>query len=331
MPDFVIWELDSVASAGAAFDNPSSVDTGMEGTTLTFDPNAEPIMMSVVDDDNLFLDGSSSQRLDGPLTVNGVEYEDNVRVDPEYAYTIMPEGSDDPADAIEIYAIRLDGGGPIVGFAASGDIDPSQTYVFTGAYDDEPSTSYDNLFVCFAAHTLIRTKRGDLPVHMLRQGDLLQTLDNGCQPIVWIGHSIVHVTDKTAPVVFEQGVLGNEARLSVSPQHRVLVRSETGGPSLVAAKAMLGMPGVSQANARLAHYYHVLLERHELLLSEGASTESFNPGFQGWQMLGKRNQRSLSRFVTAPLRGQHVYSMARPVIRPGRWTMGPQTQLRVTA
>ncbi len=316
MPQFSLWELNSV-SAGDAFSDPDSANTSLAGVTLTINSGASPIIVNMTDDDTEFFDSDSTQRTDGAQTINGTLYDDGLRIEANYSYTIMPEGSSDPADAIEIYAVRIDSN-DIVGFATSAPLDPNVTYVFTGDFNDTPSVQYDDLFVCFTAQTVIATARGEVPVFMLRRGDLVQTKDNGLQPVLWIGRSVVGVNDRTAPVIFAPGVIGNRVALSVSPQHRILVNTDM-GESLVAAKAFLGMDGVSRAGGLTASYFHILFERHEVIFSQGAATESFNPGEQGWDMLGRSHRRSLSAYVTRPTYGNSVYALARPVIRPGHW------------
>ncbi|MDS9470182.1 Hint domain-containing protein [Paracoccus sp. MBLB3053] len=331
MPNFTLWEVSHV-TAGDAFAEGNEANTAMGGVELTLNPGANPTTVSVVDDDTEFADGDSTQRLDGSQMINGTDYDDGTRIEPNYSYVIMPEGSSDPADAVTIYAVRMDAGGSIVGFASSSELDPNTTYVFTGEYSEVVDVSYDDLFVCFTGGTTLNTNRGALPIFMLKPGDLIQTVDNGYQPIVWIGQSIVTVSEKNAPVVFERGVLGNTKRLAVSPQHRMLVHSDRGGEVLVAAKALLGLPGVSSLPGRTAHYFHILFERHEIVFAHDVPSESFNPGAQGWQMLGRRNQRSLSKYVTPPLAGQTVHTMAREVIRPRRWnTEGHMVQARLSS
>lgn len=67
--------------------------------------------------------------------------------------------------------------------------------------------------------------------------------------------------------------------LLVSPQHRVLVRSAIAqrmfGSSevLVAAKQLLQLPGISLAeDVAGVSYVHLLFDRHEIVVSNGAET-----------------------------------------------------------
>ena len=70
----------------------------------------------------------------------------------------------------------------------------------------------------------------------------------------------------------------------VSPNHRVLVVSDKGkrhfGESevLIAAKHLTRMKGVTPIDLPTATYIHFMCETHEIVLSDGAWTETFQPG-----------------------------------------------------
>jgi hypothetical protein len=49
---------------------------------------------------------------------------------------------------------------------------------------------------------------------------------------------------------------------------------------LIPAKLLLGLPGVEAQVMRSVTYLHILFERHEIILSNGAWSESFMPGDQ---------------------------------------------------
>ena len=55
--------------------------------------------------------------------------------------------------------------------------------------DDDGSTDFDLDCVCFGSGSLIKTITGYEEVEKLRVGHLIWTLDNGYQPILWIGKS----------------------------------------------------------------------------------------------------------------------------------------------
>ena len=71
--------------------------------------------------------------------------------------------------------------------------------------------------------------------------------------------------------------------LTVSPQHRMLIggwRAEMlfGEPEvLIAANHLTGLPGIAQIPARAVSYFHLLFDTHQLVLSNGTWSESFQP------------------------------------------------------
>lgn len=146
---------------------------------------------------------------------------------------------------------------------------------------------------CFALGTLIETGTGPRPVELLRAGDLVLTRDHALQPVRWQGGC--HVTREgldlrpnLRPIAIRRGALGDgcpSRDLTVSPQHRVLVRSRIAhrlfdtGEILVAAKHLAGLPGIEVAVPQAGvTYFHLLFDRHEIVLSDGAWTESLFTG-----------------------------------------------------
>lgn len=155
--------------------------------------------------------------------------------------------------------------------------------------------------ICFTPGTLLATPEGDRPVETLAPGDLLMTADNGPQTICWIGrseHAWPGTDDKHKPIQIKEGALGNgvpSRDLSVSPQHRVLMAGPQvlkmfGTPEVLAlAKGMTGLPGIRVMKGKKAvSYISVLMDRHEVLIAEGARTESFYPGPTALRMLSPR-------------------------------------------
>jgi hypothetical protein len=120
----------------------------------------------------------------------------------------------------------------------------------------------------------------------LRPGDLVQTLDDGPQPLRWIGSRTVPAAGPLAPICIRAGAFGNHRKLLVSPQHRILMRDSLAelmfGTSevLVAAKDLVNDHSVRRVPGGDVEYVHLLFDRHQIVLAEGLASESFLPGPQ---------------------------------------------------
>lgn len=138
--------------------------------------------------------------------------------------------------------------------------------------------------ICFARGTRLRGAHGDVPVEHLTVGDLVMTLDHGLQPIRWIGRKTTPGTGIFAPVEIAPGVLGNSRALTVSQQHRMLLRGSVaealfGEPDvLAAAKHLVNGTSIRIAPRPSIEYFHILLDDHQVLYAEDALSESFHPG-----------------------------------------------------
>ncbi len=164
----------------------------------------------------------------------------------------------------------------------------------------------DGRVVCFAAGTLIATPDGDVRVETLRAGDLVQTCDAGAQPVLWAGGGTALATGASLPVRIAAGVLGASRDLQVSGQHMILFRDACAEllfgeeEVLIAAKDLVGLPGVTQdTTPRVMGYYHVLMPSHVLLLTGGVASESLHPGKVALATLSRRALADLRATVSA--------------------------------
>ncbi|WP_191311840.1 Hint domain-containing protein, partial [Paracoccus aerius] len=147
--------------------------------------------------------------------------------------------------------------------------------------------------VCFGADAMIETADGPVPAGSLKVGDLVLTRDDGYQPIRWVGHRTLTASDLAAnpafrPIRIRQGALGGglpDADLIVSPQHRVLARSKIAERMfgtrevLVAAKQLVVTEGIDIAeDLATVTYVHFLFDAHQIVISNGAETESLYTG-----------------------------------------------------
>ena len=265
------------------------------GSVFRLNAGATPDVIEVIDDDDTFDDGDTDQDLRDSLTQDGGTAPAGERITPEYSYVIRPVGSSDPADNITIYVYELGLDGDGDGFASTARIKPGVDYQIVAVDDDHPSVAASDLFVCFAAGTRIRTPQGDVPVEELQPGDLVMTLDEGPQPLRWsgarrIGKKRLAEAPEACPVKIRRGALGGglpKRALVVSPQHRLMVRSAIAGRMfgaqevLVAAVQLVGLPGIERYRPKHGvHYVHLRLDRHQIVLAEGAPAETllFAPG-----------------------------------------------------
>ena len=156
--------------------------------------------------------------------------------------------------------------------------------------------------ICFARGTLIRTARGEVAVEDLRFGDLVATADRGLQPVRWLAARRLSAADLAAaphlrPVRIRAGALckGFPRRdLTVSPQHRILVRSIVAERMfgsrevLVAARQLLELDGVEVVeDGRGIDYWHFMCDQHEVVYAEGLEAETLFTGPEALKAIPK--------------------------------------------
>jgi Ca2+-binding RTX toxin-like protein len=165
----------------------------------------------------------------------------------------------------------------------------------------------ENVIPCFTPGTLIATPKGERLVEELQVGDRIITRDNGIQEIAWVGHKPMAGTQLVQnphlqPVLIKRGALGHglpERDMMVSPNHRVLVSSDKTqlyfeeSEVLAAAKHMVGAEGIHTVNVMQTTYVHFMFERHEVVLSNGAWTESFQPGDYSLKGIGNSQRNEI--------------------------------------
>ncbi len=175
---------------------------------------------------------------------------------------------------------------------------------------------------CFTPGTLIETPDGPRLVEDLQPGDMVTTADHGAQPLLWVGSTRVEARDKLAPIRFEAGVLGLDRPLTVSPQHRMLVADWRApylfGHSevLIAAHCLVNDDTVTRVESDEVEYIHLLFSRHEIVIANGAKSESYYPGHAVTQADRDAQAEVLHLFPELRSRDPVMPETARPVIRP---------------
>lgn len=225
------------------------------GTDQVFDFANQP---TVTDYDVAFLDFAK-------VNGTGMDYE-------LYAMSVTVSGG-----AVKYYVLSKD-----AGFIPS----PGDGLAIT-SYSTFSSVRYDQLgsAICFGHGTLISTPKGQVAIQTLRPGDLVQTMDNGPKPLLWVARRDVGGVEMTLfsrlkPVWIKAGLFANDRPLIVSQQHKMLT-AVSGQEHLVVARKL---PQFLKGGARIAKgkirmtYYHLLLDQHEILFAENAPTESLSGG-----------------------------------------------------
>ncbi|MDG1082656.1 MAG: Hint domain-containing protein [Planktotalea sp.] len=142
--------------------------------------------------------------------------------------------------------------------------------------------TFDNINVaCFTAGTLIDTDEGPIAVEHLTSDMRLTTKDNGFQPVRAVVSRVVPGQCRFAPIVISKGALGNNRELVVSPAHRMMIsgwRTELMfgcAEMLASAKSLTNGDTIYSRPVDEVEYFHILLDRHEIIFAEGSETESY--------------------------------------------------------
>ncbi len=128
------------------------------------------------------------------------------------------------------------------------------------------------------------TTEGYVPVEALRAGQrvLVAATRQGAastRPIVWIGHRRIDLTrhpdpDLARPIRIAADAFGDGEPLRdllVSPDHAIAADG-----MLIPARLLLNGATITRdARRRAIHYFHIELDRHDILLAEGLPAESY--------------------------------------------------------
>ncbi len=285
-----------------------------------------PVIVETPDADG-FLDGSPDTQRDqlasyesgtgGPVI--GAEFE------ADYSYSLIDDTTGQTAGRMIFLKYSDVGtqsgqtGGfvfePAPGFTG---FDSTHTYTFGLGSDNtniisDNEIAYGSLYgagtpVCFAAGTLIETDMGPVRVEDLSTGDLVMTRDHGLQPLRWAGKRIMTATDlklrtHLRPIRIRAHALGlntPSTDLLVSPQHRILVRSEIArrmfdqDEVLVAAKHLCELDGIEVADEiTQISYHHIMFDQHEVVIANGAESESLYAGPQALKSVSSESRNEI--------------------------------------
>ena len=132
---------------------------------------------------------------------------------------------------------------------------------------------------CYCAGTRIRTPDGDRPVEDLRTGGAVVNAAGKARTIQWIGRRsyagrFLRANPGVQPIRFAAGSLGGglpRRDLLVSPEHAMLLDG-----LLVPARCLVNGSTIRPARGlERVDYFHVELRSHDVILAEGAASETF--------------------------------------------------------
>ncbi len=132
---------------------------------------------------------------------------------------------------------------------------------------------------CYCDGTAILTDRGEVPVEELAIGDRVMTVSGASEVIRWIGRRsftrrLLQGQPALLPILFRAGSLGvgvPRRDLRVSPAHAMFLD----GLLVPAGCLVNGVTILQEHGCQQIAYFHVELERHDVILAEGAASETF--------------------------------------------------------
>ncbi|MDF1671458.1 MAG: Hint domain-containing protein [Roseovarius sp.] len=231
--------------------------------------------------------------IDEPLTDSGFVVTDGAQ---SYTVTLIEVGGNAP---------------PLLMFM--NDIPPRNTemwvvhHTLQASHDNSTGPETGGV-ICFTPGTRIETPDGPRLVEELREGDYVQSKDNGAQEIQWIGSrrmtgARLFAMPKLRPIRIKAGALGIERpdeELLVSPEHRMLIKGDVAmalfntPEVLVSAKDLINSGSINiDMAAREVTYIHILLPQHQILWANGVETESFHPASTSLSTLDADDRKRL--------------------------------------
>jgi hypothetical protein len=186
------------------------------------------------------------------------------------------------------------------------------------------SQGWENV-VCFAEGTRIVTPNGEDAVENLRAGDMVLAMRDGqagFEPLRWVGFMDVAVprnaamAAKTAPILIKAGAIapGMPARdLRVSPDHAM----EVDGHLIPAKHLVNGSSIIQEIWCKRVRYFHLELEAHGLLLSEGTWSESYLDDGNRHAFNNAALTGLFLDFEAGRSKGQYDHRACLPVLRQG--------------
>ncbi len=258
--------------SGATLELSSGWFGGRGAIPVSFDAGSDLLQIDVADNAGTFSNV-------GSVAVNSFVYGDTIVVHGSVVGGGVFPGFDSIANDGTTLAF-VEGGETLgtLGFAGG----TSHVVLSQDSNNDEIITA-----ACFAAGTRILTARGDVAVEALRLGDMVPTLRGGGSGTVrWLGFRNIdcrwHARPQEVwPIRVQAGAFGFEVPrrdLWLSRDHAVYVGGdgEDAAPGvLIPVRYLVNGASIAQVEFSTIAYWHVELDRHDIILAEGLAAESY--------------------------------------------------------
>ncbi|MEJ6398176.1 peroxidase family protein [Yoonia sp. 208BN28-4] len=253
--------------------------------TITLDGGAEVIgtIYTGMDDDTVTI--GSRVTASGIVTQTGSD-----KINLSYGADVGKIDGGEDADGSDFDVLCVTGGPFRVDYAFGDPFSERGDVVFLDSNgQDIGRVAFRNIesVTCFTPGTRLITATGTARIEDISVGDKIYTLDNGLQPVRWIGRTRVPAQGPFAPIHFAAGAFGNIRPMSVSPQHRMMVSDWRcdmicgADEVLIPAKHLVNNQTIWVQEGGMVDYIHILFDDHQIVLADGIPSESFHPGRTG--------------------------------------------------
>jgi len=161
------------------------------------------------------------------------------------------------------------------------------TFVFAGTaiaadigLQSDGSTGSELVYepACFAEGTRIETVTGPRAIEELTAGDLVVTASGEVRPVTWLGYRAAELSrhprpHDVMPVRVQAGAIADGVPVRdvlLSPDHAVFIEGV-----LIPVRYLLNGASIAQESAERITWWHVELDSHDVILSDGLASESY--------------------------------------------------------
>lgn len=248
-------------------------------------------MSNFMGTDNVQLDGASIS--DGTLSwtsatsygngyeVTDVDDDGILKVDEDYfaypsltysGYTVNIRGKD--------YGIFIDGGTAYIPYDDT--IDDLSDFPTVSGSTSTYQPALTTAANCFLTGTLVATPSGQVAIETLQTGDMVLTADGRGVSVRWLAKQTINnipyvLSPKLEPVRIAAGALGEnlpETDLIVSADHGMILDGLVVNASAMVNGDSIRFVPLSEMPASFT-WWHIETEAHDVLLANGAPSESF--------------------------------------------------------